>query len=287
VVRLVFRGGTTFRQRLGQCPRLPPPLSAGLRDPSPRQRSTAVDAALSRQRAVRAALPHSTGTTCGGKKSDRGCGSLAVHCCPPRPSSASPHSGPRGPSIGPLAVTFVQVRATLLTLTPTFPTRFGPCDPAAKPGCLSWGCPKIAPPSYTIEKSDTRWLYSAVHALRCRSLLPVVHRPAPLARNLLRSASPVGLAASGDHDSAFRLRRVASLGFLPAPWCPVARPWKSSPVAFVALREVNSAFRHRHSPLGSSAPGLDPYGSAPWPRGESASTCSRRNLSATPRLDLV
>ena len=28
------------------------------------------------------------------------------------------------------------------------PTRSGPCDPAAKPGFLSWGCPKIAPPSY-------------------------------------------------------------------------------------------------------------------------------------------
>jgi len=43
-------------------------------------------------------------------------------------------------------------------LTPTFPTRFGPCDPAAKPGFLSWGCPKIAPPSYTIEESDSRLL---------------------------------------------------------------------------------------------------------------------------------
>jgi hypothetical protein len=41
----------------------------------------------------------------------------------------------------------MQVRATLLTLAPTFPTRSGPCDPAAKPGFLSWGCPKIAPPS--------------------------------------------------------------------------------------------------------------------------------------------
>jgi hypothetical protein len=30
-------------------------------------------------------------------------------------------------------------------LAPTFPTRSGPCDPAAKPGFLSWGCPKICP----------------------------------------------------------------------------------------------------------------------------------------------
>jgi hypothetical protein len=41
-------------------------------------------------------------------------------------------------------------------LTPTFPTRFGPCDPAAKPGFLSWGCPKSAPPSYRIEESDSQ-----------------------------------------------------------------------------------------------------------------------------------
>jgi hypothetical protein len=90
----------------------------------------------------------STGATCGGKKSDRSCGSLAVHCCPPRPWNASPRSGPRGPSIGPLTGIRMQVRATLLTLAPTFPTRSGPCDPAAKPGFLSWGCPKIAPPPY-------------------------------------------------------------------------------------------------------------------------------------------
>ena len=134
----------------------PPPLSAGLRDQLPRQRSASVDAALSRRGMVRAIPPHSTGATCGGKNSDRGCGSLAVHCCPPRPWSASPHSGPRGPSTGPPAFTFVPARATLLTLTPTFPTRFGPCDPAAKPGFLSWGCPKIAPPSYTIEESDSQ-----------------------------------------------------------------------------------------------------------------------------------
>jgi hypothetical protein len=87
----------------------------------------------------------STGATCGGKNSGRSCGSLAVHCCPPRPSNTSPRSGPRGPSTGPLACVCTQVRATLLTLTPTFPTRSGPCDPAAKPGFLSWGCPKIRP----------------------------------------------------------------------------------------------------------------------------------------------
>jgi hypothetical protein len=61
---------------------------------------------------------------------------------------ASPQLGPRGPSTGPRIKTFVSMCATLLTLAPTFPTLPGPCDPAAKPGFLSWGCPKIAPPSY-------------------------------------------------------------------------------------------------------------------------------------------
>jgi hypothetical protein len=61
----------------------------------------------------------SSGATCGGKNSGRSRGSLAVHCCPPRPWAASPQPGPRGPSTGPLATTFVVVRATLLTLAPT------------------------------------------------------------------------------------------------------------------------------------------------------------------------
>jgi len=36
------------------------------------------------------------------------------------------------------------------------PTRSGPCDPAAKPGFLSWGCPKIAPPSYRSRNPTPR-----------------------------------------------------------------------------------------------------------------------------------
>jgi len=67
-----------------------------------------------------------------GEESDRSRGSLAVHCCPPRPSGASPRRGPRGPSTGPRTRTIVRARATLLTLAPTFPTRSGPCDPAAR-----------------------------------------------------------------------------------------------------------------------------------------------------------
>jgi hypothetical protein len=96
----------------------------------------------------------SEGASCGGKNSGRSRGSLAVHCCPPRPSDASPRLGPRGPSTGPRAETSVPTCATLLTLAPTFPTRSGPCDPACQPGFLSWGCPKIAPPSCAAEESE-------------------------------------------------------------------------------------------------------------------------------------
>jgi hypothetical protein len=66
-----------------------------------------------------------------------------------------PTAGLRGPSTGPRTITKVLMRATLLTLAPS-PTRSGPCDPAAKPGFLSWGCPKIAPPSYEATESVAR-----------------------------------------------------------------------------------------------------------------------------------
>jgi len=48
-----------------------------------------------------------------------------------------------------------MVRATLLTLAP-FPTRSGPCDPVLRPGFLSWGCPKIAPPSFKPGSASPR-----------------------------------------------------------------------------------------------------------------------------------
>jgi hypothetical protein len=37
-----------------------------------------------------------------------------------------------------------------------FPDAFRSLRPGRKAGFLSWGCPKIAPPSYTIEESDSR-----------------------------------------------------------------------------------------------------------------------------------
>jgi hypothetical protein len=56
-------------------------------------------------------------------------------------------------STGPHTFTYVQVHATLLTLTP-LPTRSGPCHPVLRPGFLSWGCPKIAPPSFKPRSSS-------------------------------------------------------------------------------------------------------------------------------------
>jgi hypothetical protein len=46
--------------------------------------------------------------------------------------------------------------ATLLTLTPAVPPRPDPCDPTCRPDLLSWGCPKIAPPSFRIGESAAR-----------------------------------------------------------------------------------------------------------------------------------
>jgi hypothetical protein len=91
--------------------------SAGLWDLLPRQRSY-LPMLLALVHGPRHAST-SSGATCGGKNSGRSRGSLAVHCCPPRPWTALPQPGPRGPSTGPLTTTFVMVRATLLTLAPT------------------------------------------------------------------------------------------------------------------------------------------------------------------------
>ena len=74
----------------------------------------------------------------------------------PPPSTAFGRSRARaleGPSIGPLSTTFMADRATLLTFVPSFPAPSGPCDPTESSGFLSWGCPKIAPPSTRAEES--------------------------------------------------------------------------------------------------------------------------------------
>jgi hypothetical protein len=101
---------------------------------------------------VRSMCPHPAGTACAGKIRSI----LRLPGRSPLPSVTlgrvaalrPSRTGPFRTSTGRLAFTFVQVRPTLLTLAPTIPTLTGPCDPAAKPGFLSWGCPKIAPPSY-------------------------------------------------------------------------------------------------------------------------------------------
>jgi hypothetical protein len=49
-----------------------------------------------------------------------------------------------------------HAHASLLTLTPTLPSRPDPCGPTCRPDCLSWVCPKIAPPSLRIRESAAR-----------------------------------------------------------------------------------------------------------------------------------
>jgi hypothetical protein len=101
---------------------------------------------------VRAMPPHLAGLACAGKI--RSMSRLPGRS--PLPSVTFEHvavlwpsrTGPFGPSTGSRAKTFVLACVTLLTLAPTLTTPLGPCDPAAKLGFLSWGCPKIAPPSF-------------------------------------------------------------------------------------------------------------------------------------------
>ena len=78
-----------------------------------------------------------------------------LHRSPPRPSTPLA-PGPRGPYDRARVITKPCTRATLLTLTPTFPSRPDPYGPTCRSDFLSWGCPKIAPPSYEAEESDAR-----------------------------------------------------------------------------------------------------------------------------------
>jgi hypothetical protein len=86
---------------------------------------------------------------------------------PPLPSSAL-RTPPFGGARGALEVlttgvchTRMRAHATLLTLTPTFPSRPDPCGPAFRLDFLSWVCPKIAPPSSHVEESGARVRVSA------------------------------------------------------------------------------------------------------------------------------
>jgi hypothetical protein len=74
---------------------------------------------------------------------------------PPRPSTRLGAVVLEVPTTG-CAHMRKQVRATLLTLTPTLPSRPDPCGPALQPDFLSWGCPKIAPPSFRAGESVAR-----------------------------------------------------------------------------------------------------------------------------------
>jgi hypothetical protein len=118
-------------------------------------------------------------------------------------------------------------RATLLTLAPTFPTRSGPCDPTAlvsePSGFLSWGCPKIAPPSYEAGRSASRRCSASPRCPCCASpRRPVLLRDGNAGSH--PRAAPVvshhldGLSLS---DPATIFRPLPILGFTTFP--PVAK----------------------------------------------------------------
>jgi hypothetical protein len=105
---------------------------------------------------------------------------VGLRCCPPWPSIArgSVRSVPSRTIVSGARIRFRDVRSTLVTFAPTFPTRPGPAartpvwiltarllhlppfrsfpfgigtclplDQPGRPSFLSWDCPKIAPPS--------------------------------------------------------------------------------------------------------------------------------------------
>jgi hypothetical protein len=111
----------------------------------------------SAQRTVRAVRSTHRGPSTGGVAPGRFRG-VWLHRSPPRPSIHG-----LSVCIGALEVPTTGVRdtrkrvcATLLTLTPTLPSRPDPCGPTCRPDCLSWVCPKIAPPSSRTRESDAR-----------------------------------------------------------------------------------------------------------------------------------
>lgn len=81
----------------------------------------------------------------------------------PSPRSRDADGGLRGPPAGPQTGTKVAVYCTLLTFAPTSSmlpllgslslAALGPGVATAPSSCLSWGCPKIAPPSHSLEES--------------------------------------------------------------------------------------------------------------------------------------
>ncbi len=108
-----------------------------------------------------------------GEIPNRSRGSLAfATALPDLPSrrSRAADGGLRGPTVGPRTGTKVAVHRTLLTFAPTssmLPSLGSLSLSALRPGvatapssCLSWGCPKIAPPSYSLEESTPRTVAS-------------------------------------------------------------------------------------------------------------------------------
>jgi hypothetical protein len=134
-----------------------------------------------------------------------------------------------------------HARATLLTLTPTLPSRPVPYGPTCRSNCLSWGCPKIAPPSYRIEESDAR--------VRCfhLSLRGGTARPSRVPSAWIRTTS-----------TDFPLRPCRSVS-------PCCRSWGSPCFFPVAKRASSQRFPALRSfpPADSDESGTSP---SPWAR---------------------
>jgi len=133
--------------------------------------------------------------------------------------SSRTHRPVRTPSL------YVRVRATLLTLTP-LPTRSGPCHPVLRPGFLSWGCPKISPPSSLVAESVSRpasaeRLRPASSDLRDEKAIPI-RVPSPwflTTSTVFSSTTSRPLQAASDpgvHHVSFRCETE----FLAMRFCP-------------------------------------------------------------------
>jgi len=150
----------------------------------------------------------------------------AAYCfrrSPPRPS---PFGGVLEVLTTGLRVLYNRIARTLLTLTPALPSRLASLPSGVPPpDILSWGCPKISPPSFRAEESDAQRTRRRVHLRGGAAALPAC-RPrgfSPPRRfllfdraGLLRPASDPGV----HHVSACLATRL-----------PVVRscPSKSSP----------------------------------------------------------
>jgi hypothetical protein len=154
-------------------------------------------------------------------------------------------------------------------LTPTFPTRFGPCDPAAS-RVSSLGVVQRSPLHRTRSRSPTPGRSAQLPPATSPRPAPAAHRTAfPRNGKILRSAPQFSLSASPRAVTrprgsvTVRITRV-----LAQTVAPGHSPGRTDSRCSVAPCTMTRPCGIATSPLGSSAPVLDPAGSAPWLRGD-------------------